>query len=225
MVGGFGGVYPGLKAMEEAGRLRRGYFVAGLGATQFALPGALDLLRSCRDRDSGDADDGASVVVLSATDPANPYGASIRWPASTASASVDQAGVSHAAAAGHQRAPDAGSAARGPSRTVGASVILVDGALVAYLARGDRMLLTWLPDIEPERSRLARHVARVLADGARSAAAIVTDNSAGGRGAAAGRGMLLAEIDGRPTAAHPLAPFLAEAGFVPGAMGFQMRRG
>ena len=48
--GGFGVVYPVLKAMEEAGRVRRGYFVAGLGATQFALPGALDLLRSLRDR-------------------------------------------------------------------------------------------------------------------------------------------------------------------------------
>ena len=47
--GGFGTVYPVLKAMEESGHLRRGYFVAGLGATQFALPGALDLLRSLRD--------------------------------------------------------------------------------------------------------------------------------------------------------------------------------
>src|SRR5262249_35905720 len=47
-LGGFGVVYPVLKAMEEAGRIRRGYFVAGLGATQFALPGALDLLRSLR---------------------------------------------------------------------------------------------------------------------------------------------------------------------------------
>src|SRR5205814_489628 len=60
--GGFGTVYPVLKAMEESGRLRRGYFVAGLGATQFALPGALDLLRSLRD-----APDEAEVVVLAAT--------------------------------------------------------------------------------------------------------------------------------------------------------------
>ena len=52
--GGFGVVYPVLKAMEESGRIRRGYFVAGLGATQFALPGALDLLRSLRDPSAGD---------------------------------------------------------------------------------------------------------------------------------------------------------------------------
>jgi ATP-dependent Lhr-like helicase len=49
IAGGFGAVYDVLKAMEDAGRIRRGYFVAGLGATQFALPGALDLLRSLRD--------------------------------------------------------------------------------------------------------------------------------------------------------------------------------
>ena len=66
--GGFGVVYPVLKAMEEAGRIRRGYFVAGLGATQFALPGALDLLRSLRDPSPEDTE---SEVVLAATDPAS----------------------------------------------------------------------------------------------------------------------------------------------------------
>ena len=70
--GGFGVVYPVLKGLEEHGRIRRGYFVAGLGATQFALPGALDLLRSMRD-----APDEVEVVVLAATDPANPYGATL----------------------------------------------------------------------------------------------------------------------------------------------------
>src|SRR6185295_16736148 len=75
--GGFGVVYPVLKAMEESGRIRRGYFVAGLGATQFALPGSLDLLRSMREPSSAASDDG-DVVVLSATDPANPYGAAIK---------------------------------------------------------------------------------------------------------------------------------------------------
>ena len=69
--GGFGVVYPVLKAMEESGRIRRGYFVAGLGATQFALPGALDLLRSLREPSSA-ANDVMEVSVLSATDPANP---------------------------------------------------------------------------------------------------------------------------------------------------------
>ena len=75
--GGFGSVYPVLKAMEEHGRIRRGYFVAGLGATQFALPGALELLRSLRV-----PDDEPEIVVLSATDPANPYGTTLKVPSS-----------------------------------------------------------------------------------------------------------------------------------------------
>ncbi len=79
VAGGFGIVYPVLKGMEETGRIRRGYFVAGLGATQFAMPGALDLLRSLRD-----APDDAEIAILAATDPANPYGAALKWPQRTA---------------------------------------------------------------------------------------------------------------------------------------------
>jgi ATP-dependent Lhr-like helicase len=71
--GGYAAVYPVLRAMEESGRARRGYFVAGLGAAQFALPGAVDRLRAVRD-------DEPSVAVLAATDPAQPYGAALPWP-------------------------------------------------------------------------------------------------------------------------------------------------
>src|SRR5437870_8856995 len=74
--GGFSAVYPVLKAMEDAGRIRRGYFVAALGATQFATGGALDLLRSLRDENEQ-----PETVMLAATDPANPYGAIVKWPA------------------------------------------------------------------------------------------------------------------------------------------------
>jgi ATP-dependent Lhr-like helicase len=76
--GGFSAVYDVFKAMEEAGRVRRGYFVAGLGATQFAAPGAEDRLRSMRDRPEA-----AHLVVLAATDPASPYGAALPWPERT----------------------------------------------------------------------------------------------------------------------------------------------
>jgi ATP-dependent Lhr-like helicase len=75
--GGFAGLYPVLKVMEERGQVRRGYFVAGLGAAQFALPGAVDRLRHERDEP-----DGAPVVVLAAADPAQPYGAALAWPES-----------------------------------------------------------------------------------------------------------------------------------------------
>ena len=76
--GGFAGVYPVLKALEERGQVRRGYFVAGLGAAQFAVAGAVDRLR--REQDD---DDDQAPVVLAATDPAQPFGAAIPWPEST----------------------------------------------------------------------------------------------------------------------------------------------
>jgi ATP-dependent Lhr-like helicase len=188
--GGFGAVYPVLKALEESGRVRRGYFVAGLGATQFSLPGALDLLRSLRDPPRGDEPD---VATLAATDPANPYGATLKWP-------PRQSSPPHGS--------DSGDAGRGPTRSIGAAVILVDGALAAYLARGDRQLLAYLPETEPQRSRVGRAVARALIERARA-------------GGDSPRGMLIEEIDGGPPAAHALAPYLAEAGFAGGALGFQ----
>ena len=195
--GGFGVVYPVLKGMEENGRIRRGYFVAGLGATQFALPGALDLLRSMRD-----APDEVEIAVLAATDPANPYGGTLKFPAFAAEASP--AGAS----AGQARREVAERAARRPTRSVGATVILVNGALAAYLARGDRQLLTFLPEAEPTRSKVARAVAHVLIDRARS-------------GGDAPRGMLIEEIDGVAPSQHPMGTFLGEAGFVAGALGYQ----
>jgi ATP-dependent Lhr-like helicase len=76
--GGYAGVYPVLKAMEDAGTVRRGYFVAGLGAAQFAMPGAVDRLRAVR-APAGHDEPGA--LVLAAADPAQPYGAALPWPA------------------------------------------------------------------------------------------------------------------------------------------------
>ena len=71
--GGFASLYPVLRAMEDSGRIRRGYFIEGLGGSQFALPGAVDRLRSLRES-------GGGVVALAATDPANPYGTVLPWP-------------------------------------------------------------------------------------------------------------------------------------------------
>jgi ATP-dependent Lhr-like helicase len=78
--GGFAGVYGVLKALEERGTVRRGYFVDGLGAAQFAVPGAIDRLRACKEPPLGADDDTSTAVVLAATDPAQPYGAILDWP-------------------------------------------------------------------------------------------------------------------------------------------------
>ena len=130
IAGGFSAVYPILKAMEEAGRIRRGYFVAGLGATQFASGGAIDLMRSLRNEP-----DDAETVMLAATDPANPYGAIVKWPESKWTL----------------------------SRSVGAEVILVNGLMSCYVSRGEKQLVVFLPEDEPLRSHVARAVAKTLA--------------------------------------------------------------
>jgi ATP-dependent Lhr-like helicase len=182
VAGGFSAVYQVLKAMEDAGRIRRGYFVAGLGAAQFALPAALDLLRSMRE-----TPETPRTAVLAATDPGNPYGAIVKWP--------------------EDSAPDAG---RGPTRSVGGKVILVDGAAAAYLRRGERELLLFLPGSEPSRSRVAREVARMLLHLAMAREA--------GR-----QGMLIVEINGEPAASHAIARVFVEEGFLAGAMGLQVR--
>jgi len=182
--GGFGAVYDVLKALEDAGRIRRGYFVGGVGATQFALPAALELLRSLTTMP-----DDPEVVAIAATDPANPYGAILKWPAPPG---------------------DAEAGGRGPTRTVGALVVIVNGMLAAYISRGARQLTVFLPEDDPARSIVARALAARLANLTRP------DDSR--------MALLIGEINGIPASEHPLADYLIEAGFSPSAMGFQMRR-
>jgi ATP-dependent Lhr-like helicase len=180
--GGFSAVYEVLRHLEESGRIRRGYFVAGVGALQFAQPAVLDLLRSLRA-----APERAEVAVLAATDPANPWGAALEWP------------------------PARSATARRPARAVGAQVVLVDGAPGAWVAKGGRQLLAWLPEEEPDRTRVGEAVAGAVADLARAAQA-------------RHEGALVEDIDGGPPGEHPLAPFLVAAGFAPGAQGLQLAR-
>jgi len=139
--GGFSAVYDVLKAMEESGRIRRGYFVAGLGATQFALPAAVDLLRQLRTAPDAEKPE---FVQLAATDPANPYGSVLRWPDLPVAEE------------------DAESAPRILNRAAYAEVILRNGQLVAWLKRGNPNLLIFLPAEEPERSQVAAGLAHFL---------------------------------------------------------------
>jgi ATP-dependent Lhr-like helicase len=185
--GGFTAIYDVLKALEESGRIRRGYFAADLGATQFALPAAVDLLRSLR----APVEDKHEVMMLAATDPANPYGALLRWPA----------------------APEDGSTL---TRSVGARVVLVDGALTAYLRRGNPNVQVLLPEDEPARSQVARAFAEFLA------AYVQRADNPEGRGRTS---MLITSVNGIPVAEHPLARFLLDAGFHAAPLGFNVRRG
>lgn len=108
--GGFAGIYPVLKTLEESGRIRRGYFLAGMGGAQFALPGAVDRLRAEARREPGAGRPEPEVVVLAATDPANPFGAALPWPV------------------------------KGLQRVPGAYLVVVDGVASAYIERGGKGL-------------------------------------------------------------------------------------
>ncbi|HYY74353.1 MAG TPA: DEAD/DEAH box helicase [Solirubrobacterales bacterium] len=110
--GGFAALYGEMSNLEMLGTARRGYFVEGLGGAQFALPGAVERLRSLP-REEG------RYLVLAASDPANPYGASLPWP----------------------KRDRAGKGGRRPSRTPGAYILLRDGEPLLFVERGGRGIL------------------------------------------------------------------------------------
>jgi len=125
----FSELYPVLKALEESGRIHRGYYIKGLAPTQFALPGADDRLRLLRERSSN-----ATTVTLAATNPANPYGASIPWPE------------------GDSR----------PQRAAGAKVVIGDGALLGYVARSLQSLLTFFTGSAEQKEHQCSELVRAL---------------------------------------------------------------
>jgi len=179
VAGGFAALYPVLKAMEDSGRVRRGYFVAGLGAAQFAAPGASERLRDPEDEQTPDS----CALVLAATDPANPYGAALAWPANE------------------------NSRAR-PQRAAGARVLLSQGGLIGYLGRTGQQLLTFLPDVEPQRTAASETLTRTLAGLA-----------------AFGSPVFLTKIDGSSATLSEWADALVQAGFLATSRGLLHRGG
>ena len=208
VTGGFAAVYRVLRAMEDSGRARRGYVVEGLGAAQFAVPGAIDRLRAMSrpdgapvgpgDGDRGRADDGfgglraagagpggseggagLSRVVLAAADPAQPYGAALAWP--------DTVGDSK-----HR-----------PGRKAGALVVLVEGAPALYVERGGRSLLSFTT----ERDELAA--------AAQALAGAVHEGWLGS--------LAVERADGVGSLGSELADVLTEAGFRVTPKGLRLR--
>jgi ATP-dependent Lhr-like helicase len=137
--GGFAGLYPVLRAMEDAGQLRRGYFVGGLGAAQFVLPGTEERIRLHRTNNEviKSQSQTSASLYLAATDPANPFGATLSWPKIDSNAGRLQ-------------------------RSVGGHVIISRGELVAYFSDAKCALTIIKPDSVKE-------IARVLANETRRA--------------------------------------------------------
>ncbi len=194
VAGGFPAVYPVLRAFEENGRARRGYFVETLGAAQFGTPGSVDRLRSfaAPDRVPGGA------VVLAATDPANVYGAALPWPDRAPTADADAVDLGEGTgstrkASGHRA-----------GRKAGALVVLVDGELVLYVERGGKTLLSWTED-----EQTLKEAATALS---------------GAVGAGALGRMIVQKADGASVhEATPLSAALQAAGFSATPRGLRLR--
>ncbi|HYO20069.1 MAG TPA: crosslink repair DNA glycosylase YcaQ family protein, partial [Dermatophilaceae bacterium] len=215
VAGGFAGVYRVLAAAEESGRVRRGYFVEGLGAAQFATTGAVDRLRA-QSRPLPDGpepfgdkrqDSAPSATVLAASDPANPYGAALGWPARVTEVSDKAEGPGVTTKPGPVSGQTSGTTSgHKPGRKAGALVVLVDGALTLYVERGGKTLLSWTD--EP-----------ALLQSAADALALAVREGALGR-------LTVEKADGasvlRPD--HPLAAALAAAGFHATPRGLRLRR-
>jgi len=197
VVGGFAAVYRVLAAAEEAGRIRRGYFVESLGAAQFGTTGAIDRLRGAargvRDTDRSGPSRVTGALVLAACDPANPFGAALPWPVRPARDLTTDDAVG--ARSGHQ-----------PGRKAGALVVVVDGELVLYVERGGRTLLSWGTD------------PAALQAGADALALAVREGALGRLTVEKADGDRLLGSD------HPLVAALEAAGFRATPRGLRLRR-
>ncbi len=178
--GGFAAVYPVLRAMEETGQCRRGYFVEGLGGAQFALPGAVDRMRALAAAGPAPAPDPASDLAAGpGAGGADPWqvhdfpgafpGAADPRPAEDPRRAVVLAAADPAqpygAALGWPARPDETATSHRPGRKAGAVVVLFGGELVLYVERGGKTLLTWTDDpvaLDP----CARALATAVRDGA-----------------------------------------------------------
>jgi ATP-dependent helicase Lhr and Lhr-like helicase len=214
---GYNTIYPALKTLEESGTIRRGMFVAGMGAAQFAATSAVDMLRSLRTEPPK-----PETIFLAASDPANPYGTLLPWPRGengenevnkpdATTNSPDDAQTKSTAKSANAKSQDSSARPHTMSRTKGAGIILINGVLAAFLRRRNPALQVFLPENEPERTQFARELTKKLAE--------LAVRRQGRRS-----GLLISDINNEPAREHFLARFLEESGFTASAFGYQMRR-
>ncbi len=217
---GYNTIYPALKTLEESGIIRRGMFVAGMGAAQFAATSAVDMLRSLRMEPPK-----PETIFLAASDPANPYGTLLPWPRgesgengdnesnqpTDAANNTDESQSQRSSKSATTKSQDASARPHTMSRTKGAGIILINGVLAAFLRRRNPAIQIFLPENEPERAQFARELSKKLAE--------LAIRRQGRRS-----GLLIADINNEPAREHFLARFLEESGFTPSAFGYQMRR-
>lgn len=203
--GGFGLQYRLLTRMEEAGQVRRGYFIEHLGAAQFSTAATVDRLRTFTGSDLESTRAAAPrTIALAATDPANPYGAALPWP--EVPAVVD-------AATGQLPARQR------PGRKAGAVVVMVNGELILYLERGGRTLLQFVADSSEQHQQHQQNtdtsLNSVLTPAAEALAAALRT--------ARVEKMTLEKLNGAPLLGTPLASALLAAGFYSSPSGLRFR--
>jgi len=215
---GYNTIYPALKTLEESGIIRRGMFVAGMGAAQFAATSAVDMLRSLRTESPK-----PETIFLAASDPANPYGTLLPWPRgengeresnqSTDAAAIhpDDTETQSSSKSASAKSQDPSARPHSMSRTKGAGIILINGVLAAFLRRRNPAIQVFLPENEPERTQFVRELSKKLAE--------LAIRRQGRRS-----GLLISDINNEPARDTFLARFLEESGFTPSTFGYQMRR-
>ena len=216
--GGFAHVYRVLSGFEETGRARRGYFIEGLGAAQFATGATVDRLRAfIRDPDAAAP---PLAITLAATDPANPYGAAMPWPTSTRPMSTQPAGTTTDA----NIEAEADKRGHRPGRKAGALVVLVDGQLALYVERGGKTMLTFGGDHPAGETPPAHDAGSFGADGMANDARLTAAAASLAATVRRSLGKLRVEkVDGRFVIGTPLGAALTEAGFSTIPQGLRLR--
>ena len=198
--GGLVPLMPVLRRMEDTGAVLRGGFVEGLGPAQFAERKTVDRLRFLGQEPAGARGSGTGIV-LDLKDPACLVGRGSAWPEPALPAGIGKVGI---------EGEEAGGA---PQRRRGASVVLIDGALVLYASDSLKVLISYTS----EREVLTR---------ALSALATARQGALAHEGSPPGRHRTVVEsLNGVSALDRAVSDLLRQAGFVSDPRGMRLAVG